>query len=222
MPAALPSALAPRCARRRPTTRLRKRAALGESCPQDQCSANPIVLASFARPHLVPRDDRSVAIQHFRPQQLVNHLGEHAPLKVAEGYTAHCRLQVHRDLTRTRSSLPPVSTPRYVPPDSRAHFREAACRGRRVDRRSAKSSDTSPAPPSYPHRPPSLLAPLQNADDSQRAGKHRHDKHRADGAYSAESGALPELDDAPGRAARNPCALAALQNPPAAQQVEGG
>lgn len=64
-----------------------------------------IVLTDFARARLFPRERRITAIQDCTPEQFVEHLNSHAPLKVIEGYAPFCQLHVHRNWTSTRGSV---------------------------------------------------------------------------------------------------------------------
>jgi hypothetical protein len=64
-----------------------------------------ITLTDFARARLFPRDRRITAIQDCTPEQFVEHLNTHPPLKVIAGYAPFCQLHVHRNWTSTRGSV---------------------------------------------------------------------------------------------------------------------
>ncbi|MCL1498578.1 DUF3228 family protein [Xanthomonas nasturtii] len=68
-----------------------------------------IVLTSFARTRLFPRDGRRNAIQDCTPEQFVQRLNDEAPLRVIEGYAPFCRLHVHRNWTTTRCLTVPIN-----------------------------------------------------------------------------------------------------------------
>lgn len=78
-----------------------------------------IALTEFARARLFPRDRRITAIQDCTPEQFVEHLNAHAPLKVIEGYASFCQLHVHRNWTSTRGSVVEVTA------DNRHRLRSA-------------------------------------------------------------------------------------------------
>lgn len=195
MPAAFPSALAPRCTRRRPTTRLRKHAALGESCPQDQYAANPIVLACFARPRLSPRDARSVAIQDISPKQFARHLGEHATHKAVEVYAAHRRLQVFRDITRAGSSVA------FTLADRHQHHPRSVCESLAKDALSVRAHRFEAIEPPVANQRVAILcsreriakqgAPIGPSDDNRISPEHSSRQGGCVGTASAS-----KLDDA--------------------------
>ena len=61
-----------------------------------------IALTRFARGRLFPKDGRRNAILGATPESFEQHLNQHAPLKVLEGYAPFCKLHVHRNWTQTR------------------------------------------------------------------------------------------------------------------------
>jgi hypothetical protein len=68
-----------------------------------------IVLTSFARTRLFPRQPRGNTIQDCTPEQFERHLDDEAPFKVLEGYAPFCKLHVHRNWTSTRCLTVPVT-----------------------------------------------------------------------------------------------------------------
>jgi hypothetical protein len=69
-----------------------------------------IVLTPFARPRLFPREPRRNTIQDITPEQFEQHLNEHPPLAVLDGYAPFCKLHVHRNWTSTRCLAVPITT----------------------------------------------------------------------------------------------------------------
>jgi hypothetical protein len=68
-----------------------------------------IVLTSFARTRLFPRDRRRSAIQDCSAEEFEQHLNTGPPLAVLEGYAPFCRLHVHRNWTSTRCTAVAVT-----------------------------------------------------------------------------------------------------------------
>ncbi len=68
-----------------------------------------IVLTSFARTRLFPRDGRRNAIQGESASGFEQYLNEHVPLKVLEGYAPFCKLHVHANWTQTRCLTVPIT-----------------------------------------------------------------------------------------------------------------
>jgi len=68
-----------------------------------------IVLTSFARTRLFPRQPRGNTIQDCTHEQFERHLDDEAPFKVLEGYAPFCKLHVHRNWTSTRCLTVPVT-----------------------------------------------------------------------------------------------------------------
>lgn len=66
-----------------------------------------IVLTSFARARLF-RAGRRNTIQDA-PEAFEQHLNDHEPLKVLDGYAPFCKLHVHRNWTRTRCLTIPIT-----------------------------------------------------------------------------------------------------------------
>jgi hypothetical protein len=82
-----------------------------------------IVLTSFARGRLFPRDQRRNAIQGCTPDAFERHLNKETPLKVIDGYAPFCKLHVHRNWTVTRCLTVAIS-------DSNRHFLRTAYEAR--------------------------------------------------------------------------------------------
>ncbi len=68
-----------------------------------------IVLTSFARARLFPRDTRRNTIQDCSAEAFEQRLNDEPPLKVLEGYAPFCRLHVHRNWTSTRCMAVPIT-----------------------------------------------------------------------------------------------------------------
>lgn len=68
-----------------------------------------IVITPFAKARLFPRDGRLNAIQDITSAQFEQHLNEHQPLKVLDGYAPFCKLHVHRNWTSTRCLTIPIT-----------------------------------------------------------------------------------------------------------------
>lgn len=68
-----------------------------------------IVLTSFARARLFPRQPRGNTIQDCTPEQFERHLDDEAPFKVLEGYAPFCKLHVHCNWTSTRCLTVPIT-----------------------------------------------------------------------------------------------------------------
>lgn len=78
-----------------------------------------IILTSFARTRLFPRDQRRNAIQDCTPEAFERHLNDETPLKVIDGYAPFCKLHVHRNWTSTRCLTVPITD------DNRRYLRTA-------------------------------------------------------------------------------------------------
>lgn len=63
-----------------------------------------IAMTDFARRRLFPRDGRRNGIQDCTPEQFVEHVNRHEPLKVLDGYAPFCKLPVHENWTSTRAT----------------------------------------------------------------------------------------------------------------------
>lgn len=68
-----------------------------------------IVLTEFARPRLFPREARANTIQDISAEVFVQHLNEHPPQAVLDGYAPFCKLHVHRNWTSTRCLTIPIT-----------------------------------------------------------------------------------------------------------------
>lgn len=68
-----------------------------------------ITLTPFARARLFPKNGRRNTILDITPQAFEQHLNEHAPLKVLDGYAPFCKLHVHRNFTPTRCLTVPIT-----------------------------------------------------------------------------------------------------------------
>ncbi len=68
-----------------------------------------IVLTSFARTRLFPRQPRGNTIRDCTAEEFEQHLNAHPPLHVLEGYAPFCRLHVYRNWTSTRCLTVPVT-----------------------------------------------------------------------------------------------------------------
>ena len=68
-----------------------------------------IFLTPFARTRLFPRTPRPNTIRDCTPEQFEQHLNDHPPLKVLDGYAPFCKLHVHRNWTSTRCLAVPVN-----------------------------------------------------------------------------------------------------------------
>ena len=68
-----------------------------------------IVLTSFARPRLFPRERRRNTIQDCSAEEFERTLNEWQPLKVLDGYAPFCKLHVHRNWTSTRCLTVPIT-----------------------------------------------------------------------------------------------------------------
>ena len=68
-----------------------------------------IVLTEFARPRLFPRVPRPNTIQDISAEQFVEHLNQHEPFKVLEGYAPFCKLFVYENWTSTRCLTVPIN-----------------------------------------------------------------------------------------------------------------
>jgi hypothetical protein len=68
-----------------------------------------IKMTEFARPRLFPREPRRNTIQDITAIGFEQHLNDHAPLKVLDGYAPFCKLHVHRNWTSTRCLTVPIT-----------------------------------------------------------------------------------------------------------------
>jgi hypothetical protein len=68
-----------------------------------------IKMTEFARPRLFPREPRRNTIQDITATAFEQHLNDHAPLKVLDGYAPFCKLHVHRNWTSTRCLTVPIT-----------------------------------------------------------------------------------------------------------------
>ena len=68
-----------------------------------------IVLTSFARARLFPREARGNTIQDCTPVEFQRRLNDEAPFKVLDGYAPFCKLHVHRNWTSTRCLTVPIT-----------------------------------------------------------------------------------------------------------------
>ena len=68
-----------------------------------------IVLTSFARNRLFPRDRRRSAIQDCSAEDFERRLNSEAPERVLAGYAPFCQLHVHRNWTSTRCTAVPIT-----------------------------------------------------------------------------------------------------------------
>ena len=68
-----------------------------------------IFLTPFARTRLFPRTPRPNTIRDCTPEQFEQHLNDHPPLKVLDGYAPFCKLHVHRNWTSTRCLTVPIT-----------------------------------------------------------------------------------------------------------------
>ena len=68
-----------------------------------------ITLTDFARPRLFPRELRGNTIQDISAAEFEQHLNEHPPLKVLDGYASFCKLHVHRNWTSTKCLSVPIT-----------------------------------------------------------------------------------------------------------------
>ncbi|MCP5328674.1 MAG: DUF3228 family protein [Sinobacteraceae bacterium] len=74
-----------------------------------------IILTDFARPRLFPREPRRNTIQGITASEFEQHLNEHPPLSVLQGYAPFCVLHVHRNWTPTRClTIPVTDTNRHL------------------------------------------------------------------------------------------------------------
>ncbi len=71
--------------------------------------AMSIVLTSFARTRLFPREPRRNTIQDITPAQFEQHLNDVPALQVLDGYAPFCKLHVHRNWTSTRCLTVPIT-----------------------------------------------------------------------------------------------------------------
>lgn len=85
-----------------------------------------IVLTSFARPRLFPREPRRNTIQDITPAQFESHLDSVAPVAVLDGYAPFCKLHVHRNWTSTRCLSIPID-------DGNRHLLRSAYEARAKD-----------------------------------------------------------------------------------------
>lgn len=67
-----------------------------------------IVLTTFARTRLFPRERRGNTIQDCTPEEFERRLNDEAPARVLDGYAPFCRLHVHRNWTSTRCLTVPI------------------------------------------------------------------------------------------------------------------
>jgi hypothetical protein len=68
-----------------------------------------IVLTDFARPRLFPAEPRRNTIQDCTAAQFVQRLNAEPPVAVLDGYAPFCKLHVHRNWTRTRCLVAPIT-----------------------------------------------------------------------------------------------------------------
>lgn len=71
--------------------------------------AMSIFLTPFARTRLFPRQSRGNTIQDCTPEQFEDHLNQHPPLAVLDGYAPFCKLHVHCNWTSTRCLTVPIT-----------------------------------------------------------------------------------------------------------------
>ncbi len=64
-----------------------------------------IAMTEFARARLFARDGRRTTIRDCSPDEFVDYLNTHEPLKKIEGYAPFCQLHVHANWTTTRCSV---------------------------------------------------------------------------------------------------------------------
>jgi hypothetical protein len=67
-----------------------------------------IVLTSFARTRLFPREARANTIQDVTAEAFEQYLNDEVPARVLPGYAPFCRLHVHRNWTSTRCLTVPI------------------------------------------------------------------------------------------------------------------
>lgn len=68
-----------------------------------------IAITPFARSRLFPKNSRRNTIQDCLPEEFEQHVNDHNPLKVLDGYAPFCKLLVYRNWTSTRCLTVPIS-----------------------------------------------------------------------------------------------------------------
>lgn len=68
-----------------------------------------IAITSFARNRLFPKKSKRNTIQNCSPEEFVQYVNEHEPLKLVDGYAPFCKLGVYQNWTSTRCLTVPIT-----------------------------------------------------------------------------------------------------------------